>query len=464
MAFNTLKFILFFPCVCLVTWLLPRRWRNMFLLVVSLAFYTMWRPVCTVFLLWVTGVSYLGARKVEAQGLRRKASLVACIVLLLGPLAFFKFLDPINAVALAALHALGLGIDFHGLNWVIPAGLSIYTLQAIGYVVDVRSGKVPREQSLLNHALYLSFFPTVLSGPINRSFDLMPQIRERRFGFNPSLAGSGARLVVWGMFLKVAVADRFSVYTVSVLAHAGQYNGFSLLFAQVCYLFQMYCDFAGYSYIAQGCGRLLGVDLKDNFRQPFFAMGAGEYWHRWHMALSGWMRDHVYIPLGGSHCSKARTSLNIMITFLATGCWHGGNIAYLSWGLYNGVLVVVSHLLPIKRWKRNVPTRVVVSIATFMLLALGLTFFQPNYVEIFTQEFTAAFGAFCLKAPVSIHAESVLWYMAFTFVVVMLRDVQAEWKVVKVSRPASLAGYIVIVMLILLIGVFDGGQFIYIRF
>ena len=226
------------------------------MLAVSLVFYAMWRPLCSVFLLWIAGVSYAGGLLATKCGKRRQAGLAACLALMLLPLAFYKFIAPADAIVLAALHACGLGLDFNGLNWMIPAGLSIYTLQAVGYVADVARGKVPREQSLLNHALYLSFFPTVLSGPINRSFDLMPQFREHRLGFDKTLAGSGARLVVWGMFLKVAVADRFGIYTSSVFGHAMSHNGFSLLFAQVCYLFQMYCDFAGYSYIAQGCGRL----------------------------------------------------------------------------------------------------------------------------------------------------------------------------------------------------------------
>ncbi len=436
------------------------------MLAVSLAFYAMWRPLCSVFLLWVIGVSYAGGSLLALKcGTRRKAGLVACLALLLLPLAFYKFIAPADAIVLAALHACGLGFGFQGLNWMIPAGLSIYTLQAVGYVVDVARGKVARERSLLNHALYLSFFPTVLSGPINRSFDLMPQFRAHRLGFDKSMAGSGARLVVWGMFLKVAVADRFGIYTSSVFGHAMNYNGFTLLFAQVCYLFQMYCDFAGYSYIAQGCGRLLGIDLKPNFTQPLFAMGAGEFWHRWHMALSGWLRDYVYIPLGGSWCSRGRTCFNTMVTFVASGCWHGGTVGYVSWGIVNGLLVILSHLLPLKQWRRHVPARVAVTVATLVLMAMNLTFFQSNYAQIFARQFTAPFDAFHIMLPAqSVHAVSVMCYMAFTFVVVMLRDVQAEWQVLKLSRPVSLAGYGAIVILILLIGVIDGGQFIYVKF
>lgn len=435
------------------------------MLAVSLAFYAMWRPLCSVFLLWIAGVSYAGGLLATKCGKRRQAGLAACLALMLLPLVFYKFIAPADAIVLAALHACGLGLDFNGLNWMIPAGLSIYTLQAVGYVADVARGKVPREQSLLNHALYLSFFPTVLSGPINRSFDLMPQFREHRLGFDKTLAGSGARLVVWGMFLKVAVADRFGIYTSSVFGHAMSHNGFSLLFAQVCYLFQMYCDFAGYSYIAQGCGRLLGIDLKANFSQPLFAMGAGEFWHRWHMALSGWLRDHVYIRLGGSRCSKWRTCFNIMVTFVASGCWHGGTVCYVAWGLVNGVLVTLSHALPLKQWRRHVPARVAVTAVTLVLMAMNLTFFQSNYIQIFTRLFTAPFNAFHIMLPAySVHATSVMCYMAFTFVVVMLRDVQAEWQVLKLPRPVSLAGYGIVVILILLIGVIDSGQFIYVKF
>lgn len=464
MEFTSLPFLLFFPTVALLCWVMPVRWRNAFLLLVSMAFYTMWKPSCLAFLLWIMVVSYGAGYVFEKPQHRSKVKLGLSIAVLLSALTFFKFLSPISRVVGAFIQSSGYAIRFDGLNWAIPVGLSTYTLQAIGYVVDVYRDRVPREHSWLNHALFLSFFPTVLSGPINRSFDLMPQIKERRFGFNAQLASQGARMLVWGYFLKLAVADRFDMYTLSVFDHVSEYNGFTLAFAMVCYLFQMYCDFAGYSFIAIGMGRLLGVKLKDNFNRPFFAMGAGEFWHRWHMALSGWLRDYVYIPLGGSRCSHARATLNTLFTFFISGIWHGGSFRFIAWGLCNGLLVAVSRFLPLKQWKAIVPIRIMFTLLTLLLLSFVWVFFQPNYAEILHQ-LTCNFMPLSIKLPHSLQARATLFYMALTFIIVMTRDGYEEFLNKKSTpRALSLTCYAMVVWLILMIGVFDSSQFIYVMF
>ena len=462
MEFQSLPFLLFFPAVALTCWLLPRGWRNAFMLVVSLAFYTMWRPLASVFLLWMIGVSWMAAHAVDAQAGHRKRWLWGSIVMMIAPLAFFKFLTGINEALLAAKRATGWCIDFKGLNWAIPAGLSTYSLQAVSYVVDVYKRRVPREPSLLNHALYLSFFPTVMSGPLNRSFDLMPQLREQRLGFDPSLVGSGARMLVWGMFLKVAVADRFAIYTNSVFSNPDMYNGLTIAFALICFIFELYCDFAGYSCIAIGLGRLLGVRIKDNFRRPFFAMGIGEIWHRWHIALSGWLRDYVYIPLGGSRCSRWCNVRNVMVTFFVSGMWHGGTLPFFLWGFCQGVCVSAEQFLPMKWMRNHAITRIPMTILSVMVFGLLFVFFQDTWDQLLVGMFTR-WGPWHLRLPV--HMAGVLTTMAVMAVIVLAKDANDEFHLLRTPpRWVSLVFYVLIVLVILLEGVFDAGQFIYVRF
>lgn len=218
--------------------------------------------------------------------------------------------------------------NLSGLNWAIPIGISFFSFQAIGYLVDVYKQRVPMERNFIDYALFVSFFPQIMSGPISRASDLLPQIKNKRT-FNEAKAVQGLKWLLWGMFLKTVMADRLGLYVDSVYNNFQYQSGFSCLVASFMYTMQIYGDFAGYSLMAIGVGRLLGFDLVNNFNHPYFATSITEFWKRWHISLTRWLTTYIYIGLGGNRCSKIRQYWNIMITFLVSGVWHGANWTFI---------------------------------------------------------------------------------------------------------------------------------------
>ena len=240
---------------------------------------------------------------------------VAVIVLL--PLLLFKYYNFINDSIFSLLSLVHLRFRLPGLNWAIPVGISFFTFQALGYYLDVYHKRIPAEKSLVDYLLFVSFFPQIASGPISKASELLPQIKALE-PFSYAKASRGCRYFLWGLFLKIAVADRAGLYVALVLDHYGSFSGLNCLLAAFMYSIQIYADFAGYSFMAIGVAKLLGFDLINNFNHPYFSMSVTDFWRRWHISLSRWLKDYVYIPLGGNRCSKIRNYLNIMLTLSAT--------------------------------------------------------------------------------------------------------------------------------------------------
>ncbi len=342
MLFNSLNFVIFFPIVLMIYWLVPDRFRRIWLLMASWFFCACFDPRCLVVLLCVTLVTYAGG--LLSGGNRRcRAVFVCTVILCLLPLVFFKHLgfivNNINAILIKTNKSLSLP----AFSIFIPAGISFYTFKGLGYVADVYRGKEKVERNIIDHALFMAFFPQLVAGPVDRSSSLLRQIKENQ-RFNGNDFKTGGLLMLFGYFEKLMVADRISIIVDSVYDNYKAYSGAAIALATFCYGIQIYTDFAGYSYLSIGAARMLGFKVADNFKQPYLATGIRDFWKRWHISTSSWFRDYVYIPLGGNRKGRYRKFVNNMITFILSGLWHGSAWNFVVWGGIHGLYNVAAGL------------------------------------------------------------------------------------------------------------------------
>ncbi len=349
MLFNSFEFLVFFPIVVGIYFVLPKKMRQLWLLIASYYFYMSWDAVYALLIFGVTLISYLGARGLEfwmTQGAerRRKICLSVCAVTVLGILFLFKYLDfvieSVNRLAILSGSSLEVSLPF---SLVLPVGISFYTFQGLGYLIDVYRREIPAEKNFLKYALFLSFFPQLVAGPIERSGNLLHQLEEPA-EFDYDSAKNGLLLMVWGFFEKMWIADTVAVVVNLIYDNYWEYTAGAVLFATILFGIQIYCDFGGYSHIAIGAAQVLGIRLMDNFRQPYFATSVQDFWRRWHISLSSWFRDYVYIPLGGNRCGKCRAYVNLLVTFLLSGLWHGAGWNYVVWGGLHGVYQIAGRM------------------------------------------------------------------------------------------------------------------------
>lgn len=377
--FNSMPFCLFFPVVVGLYYLAPSRWRWLLLLVASYGFYMAWEPGYVV-LLWIsTTVDFLAARQIARarSETKKRRWLAASIASNLAILFFFKYYNFFRDSLGAVSDRLGWSIDLPYSEFLLPLGISFYTFQTMSYTIDVYQGRLEPEKHLGRFALYVCFFPQLVAGPIERARSLLPQFRlAHQFSYEG--VTDGLRLMGWGFFKKMVIADRLSMLVSHVYGDAANQNGIALLLATVCFAYQIYCDFSGYSDIAIGASRVLGIRLSNNFDRPYAARSISEFWRRWHISLSTWFRDYVYIPLGGNHTTATRWALNILIVFAVSGLWHGASWKFLVWGLLHG-----SYLLGERFLARRLPPSVAIPGAlklalTFALTNLAWVFFRAN--------------------------------------------------------------------------------------
>ncbi|HPE16782.1 MAG TPA: MBOAT family O-acyltransferase [Oscillospiraceae bacterium] len=373
MAFTSLRYFIFLPGVVLARRLVPARFRPALLLAAGYAFCLLLSPACAITLFGVTLVAYAAGRLMAARPAQKRLFAALALLAVLGLLGFLKYYDffasLVGAPALALL---------------LPAGLSFFTFQAAGYVVDVYRGEVPAERDFFVFALFLAFFPQVTSGPIGRAGALLPQLRETRPNGREDLA-AGVPLFLWGLFKKLVVADSLAVAANAAFAAPSDFSSAQLIFASLAFTFQIYCDFSGYTDMARGSARCLGVDLMRNFDAPYFSTSVRDFWRRWHISLSTWFRDYLYIPLGGSRKGKARTCLNLLVVFAVSGLWHGAAVTFVLWGALHGLFLVAGVLtrsLREKAWgavgvRAGHPLRRFCGWAlTFALVSLAWIFFK----------------------------------------------------------------------------------------
>ncbi|HNS81803.1 MAG TPA: MBOAT family O-acyltransferase [Kiritimatiellia bacterium] len=349
MSFNSFSYALFLPLVLLVTHVLRRRvaGRNAFLLTASYFFYGSW-DWRFLSLIWIsTGVDYICGRLLDWKDMdvpipdeawpRRKAILLISLLCNLVLLGFFKYYGFFVESAAAFLETIGFRAHLPALNIVLPVGISFYTFQTLSYTIDVYYGKLRAERNLLNFALFVAFFPQLVAGPIERARDLLPQMRMAR-PVALEVFYSGFYLIGWGLFKKVVIADNAAILANDVFA-ASSPAGLASLIGVYAFALQIYCDFSGYSDIARGTARCMGFDLMLNFNLPYFAVNPSDFWRRWHISLSTWLRDYLYIPLGGSRRGIRRTYINLMLTMVLGGLWHGAGWTFVCWGIYHGLLL-----------------------------------------------------------------------------------------------------------------------------
>ena len=344
MIFHSLDFVVFFLAVVAIYWCLPHRAQNVLLLVASYFFYGYIHPWFLALIATTTVVDYWAARGMAAQPARKRWFLGASLAVNLGMLGFFKYFNFFLDNVTALLHAAGLATSRPALAIILPVGISFYTFQELTYTIDVYRGRLQARTSLLDVATFVAFFPQLVAGPIERAGRLLPQV-ERPRTFSWPLARDAMFLILWGYFKKLVIADNVGVIANKVFSLGAP--GFTVLWAGVfAFGIQIFADFSAYSDIARGTAQWLGFDLMKNFDQPYLARGVADFWHRWHISLSSWFRDYVYIPLGGSRVGRAGQARNLMATFLLSGFWHGASWNYLLWGGFHGSLLVMARLAP----------------------------------------------------------------------------------------------------------------------
>ena len=471
MIFNSFHFLVCFPLIFLLYYLIPAKYqkgRNLFLLVVSYVLYINWKPVYALILLGVTGITYMAALKVERRREHSQRTMIIGVITGLIPLLFFKYFNFINEQAYALLSMAGLRYELQGLNWAVPIGISFFTFQAIGYVWDVYYKRINAERDFLTYALFISFFPSILSGPINKASLMIPQLKNLRPYFDYSKAVAGLRMILWGMFMKVVVADRMGLYVDTVLPNYMNYTGVTCFAASIFYTIQIYGDFAGYSLMAIGVGKTLGFELTENFRRPYFAVSVTDFWRRWHISLSTWLKDYVYIPLGGSRCSKLRNYWNIFVTFLVSGIWHGANWTFIAWGIWHGLFQIVEKMLGQQKCNYGWFGKSVKIMVTFLLVNFAWIFFRMPTLS----DACGVIGRiFDFSLPKTFFSDSMttIFFMVMGIAILLFKEVLDEYypaMKAQMIRPIWLrwGGYFIILSLILLAGVLGSDQFIYANF
>lgn len=474
MVFNSLQFLWLFPLIFAVYYAVVKltgawhhgRVANLLLVIVSYGVYAQWGLGYAVVMLGVTIVTYLTTRLIEhrkAYGCKRYL-IVSGVVLALLPLIILKYSGLLAQLA-GLVYAPAGSIE---VTLIAPMGISFFTFQALGYLFDVYHRRIEAEHNWWDYMLFVSFFPQLLCGPISRAGNLLPQIKAQREFCYP-MAVSGLKMFLWGMFIKVVMADRLALYVDLVLDNYAACSGTTCLVAMVMFTFQIYGDFAGYSLMARGVGRLLGFDLVNNFRNPYLAVSVTDFWRRWHISLSTWLRDYVYIPLGGSRCSRRRNRLNIIVTFAVCGLWHGARLSYIVWGLLHGLLQVVEKSIGLGRTEtRNVAEKVIRTLLTFVVINVTMLVFRMPTVG---DAWGCIARIFTDHGPILLHnAHTTLAYCIVSIAVVVAHDVWTEYrpgsKVLMSSRYKAVRWglYAAVAMSIVMIGVLGSGDFIYLRF
>ncbi len=388
MVFNSFGFLIFFPIFFLLYKVLPLKVRWVMMLALSYFFYMSWQADLIYLILFTTIVSYVCARMIEKNADRpglRKFYMITAVTVSLLVLFFFKYFNFLSNTVTAIF-----GLSEFTLDLILPVGISFYTFQTLSYVIDVYRGTLPAERHFGYYALYVSFFPQLVAGPIERPENLIPQLKTK----NPFTANDftvGMKFMMVGFFKKIVVADQISKYVDAVYNNATGgaeiVNGLTVAIATVLFAVQIYCDFSGYTDIAIGCARVLGIRLMQNFNDPYSAVNIKDFWRRWHISLTSWFTDYVYIPLGGSRCKKWRHLLNVMIVFLLSGIWHGAAWTYVLWGVVHGVYQIVGNLTAKSRSKLIAKIGIVENspfdiwsrrVITFILVSLAWMIFRAN--------------------------------------------------------------------------------------
>ncbi|HKR06898.1 MAG TPA: MBOAT family O-acyltransferase [Bacteroidia bacterium] len=488
MLFNSIEFLIFFPVVTTLYFLLAHRFRWMLLLGASCYFYMAFVPVYILILGGTILIDYFAGIWIEkAEGKRKKVFLVASLISNIGVLAFFKYYNFLNENLTVLLHGAGYENPIPYLSILLPIGLSFHTFQAMSYTIEVYRGRQQAEKHFGIYALYVMFYPQLVAGPIERPQNVLPQLHEKKY-FNYNDVSSGLKLMAWGLFKKVVIADRLALMVNYVYDDPRHFEGLPLIIATIFFAFQIFCDFSGYSDIAIGSARVMGIKLMTNFDRPYSSRSISEFWSRWHISLSSWFRDYLYIPLGGNRVSIPRWYFNLVLVFLISGLWHGANWTFIAWGLLHGLYIVISFMLaPVRKLftvKSNLApySRKLSVLVTFILVCVAWIFFRAQTLSDALYILTHSWRHLDTDMQKIFADEESRKNLLFlgqnlkTFVIAIasiifleaVHKVQSVFPIPKAfsTRPLIVrwAVYSLFILTIIQLGIFEENQFIYFQF
>ena len=399
MLFNSIDFLIFFPIVTTLYFVFPHKIRNYWLLAASYFFYMCWNPKYILLLMTSTFITYLSGivmERIKQSDIEedkkvklKNWTVAASFVLNISMLFYFKYINFALDVMSDVLGLFHISVNVPTFDVILPVGISFYIFQALSYTMDVYRDEIYAEKNIFRYALFVSFFPQLVAGPIERSKNLLKQLAKPN-DFDYNNARTGLLMMLWGYFIKVVMADRLAVLVDTVYNDVSAYHGMELVVANLFFTIQIYCDFMGYSIIAKGAAKYLGYNLMSNFEMPYFSTSIKEFWRRWHISLSSWLRDYLYIPLGGNRKGTARKYFNLLLTFFVSGLWHGANITFVVWGMFHGICQVIEDIFRMifgkisDRIKNQAVARAwkgVNIFKTFILAAIGWVFFRASNIS-----------------------------------------------------------------------------------
>ena len=479
MLFNSLEFIIFFPIVVALYFILPAKFRWIVLLVASYYFYMCWNYKYVVLIFLTTSVNYLcgiGIGRSKQKG-AKVFYLTAGLVVSFGVLLFYKYFNFFGSSVNALFEQFNMLHRVPYYDVLLPVGISFFTFQTLSYTIDVYNGRQPVEYHFGIFALYVSFFPQLVAGPIERSTNLLPQFYEKH-DLKYTDVRDGISQMLWGFFKKVVIADRLSEYVNTVYNNTGDFQGPHFLLATFFFSVQIYCDFSGYSDIAIGTARVMGYRLMVNFRRPYFAGSIREFWQRWHISLSTWFRDYLYIPLGGNRVSKARYYFNLFFTFLVSGLWHGANWTFVIWGALHGFYQVFATVT--KKARENINSVLLLDKApsmlkflnimvTFILVYISWIFFRANSIgdAFYILKSIPNFG---IEQPLNIFTFGIDMYISLVLIGILLtvelleEHLEFYARIRTVAVPVKWALLITMILVLFVLGVWEDTDFLYFQF
>lgn len=478
MLFNSLNFAVFLPLVFIIYWFVVNkslRAQNILLLLSSYFFYACWDWRFLFLLVFSTALDYFSGIKIfeSSNQNMRKFWFWLSISINLGFLGVFKYYNFFVKSFVEGVANFGLNVNPLTLDLLLPVGISFYTFHGLSYVIDIYKGRISAEKNIVDYSLFVSFFPLLVAGPIERATHLLPQIKKKRV-FDYEKAVDGLRQILWGLFKKIVIADQCAQYADTIFNNSSEQSGSTLLLGALFFSFQIYGDFSGYSDIAIGTARLLGIDLLKNFAFPYFSRNIAEFWRRWHISLSTWFRDYLYIPLGGSKGSVWIKIRNTFIIFLVSGFWHGANWTFIVWGFLNALYIMPSIVLNTNRKNLDVVAQgkylpgikdVFQIVLTFSLTVLAWIFFRANNLEHAISYISQIFSSSLFSMPTI--TPVVLLVVILLFILIEWQGREQEFALAKLSvKWKSPFRYVFYYIIIVAIFIFSGEkqQFIYFQF
>lgn len=478
MLFNSAGYLVFFTIVCLVYFILPKKVKRAFLLLASYFFYSCWNLKYSLLMLFSTVATYLTAIAMDMVGEKQKKELYLglCFFVNLAILFVFKYYGFAINFLNKILGLVGVSLNLPLINVLLPVGISFYTFQALGYIVDVYRGEIKAERNFINYALFVSFFPQLVAGPIERSKNLLTQIDNLGHRRYENLS-KGLLYILWGFFLKLVIADRAAIFVNQVYDSYQGYSYIFLCYAALLFAVQIYCDFYSYSIIAKGSAKILGYDLMDNFKAPYLSKSITEFWRRWHISLSTWFKDYLYIPLGGNRKGNFRKHLNVLIVFLVSGLWHGANYTFVLWGLIHGIFNILEDSFKgiTKNISNNFIYKNIRRLITFVVAVISFVIFRSKNIGA-AKAFILGIlkrQAGNLDASIAFpYEDTVILLIAIAMLIVIdiliYNKVNMVERIEKRSLIIRWPIYIFLLIIILIFGIYGPGyseaQFIYFQF